>query len=192
MDRHDKAHETAEQNQIAGIMEGRSAAETFGRIIFLIVIVELVVLMGLNLYQRSRVGSLEKKITAAEQKLASGDYKLLNDQVDDVLAGAAKLEKALASKADWAIFYRQLNAITPKDVRIKAVAINDKGAFKLDAETTSLTSLAQTLVAWRGGLADAKTPFTGVTLNNNSFITEGNSRRVSFSVSGQINLGGLR
>jgi Tfp pilus assembly protein PilN len=180
------------QDAIASLESGISAFETFGRVIFFVVLVEVALIMGLNFYQKSRINTYTEKIDQITAEINTPEYSTINTQVEQVLAGSEKLRVALDSKVQWSKFYSQLNAVTPKDVRVTSVSIADGGAVKLDGETASLSSLAKLIVAWNQGTPAATTPFTGVTLASNGYAEEEGSRRVIFSVTGQINTGGLR
>lgn len=192
MEHQDKPHAPSDKEEIASIGSGRRPIEFFGTVIFFVVLVQVLLMFGLNLYENSKIDAATQEIAKAQQTLASTDYKTLNTQVDEVLAGSVKLEQVLGNKVKWSNFYRQLGAVTPKNVRLKAISLTDNGVFKADGETASFTSLAQAMVAWRDGTADTKTPFSSITLTNNGYQTDGATRRVSFSISGQVGLGGLR
>lgn len=180
------------QETIASIESGISSFETFGRVIFFVVIVEVVLIVGLNFYQNSRITSYNQKIEQIQAEISAPEYAAINEQVVQVLAGSEKLKVVLGSKVLWGKFYSQLNAVTPKDVRVTSVSISDGGTVKLDGETASLSSLAKLLIAWNKGTSAATTPFTSVMLASNGYADEEGSRRVIFSVTGQINTGGLR
>lgn len=180
------------QEAIASLESGVSAFETFGRVIFFVVLVEVALVMGLNFYQKSRINTYTQRIDEITAEINTPDYATINNQVEQVLAGSEKLRVVLSSKVQWNKFYTQLNAVTPKDARITSVSITDGGAVKLDGETASLSSLAKLIVAWNKGTPSATSPFTNVTLASNGFAEQEGSRRVIFSVVGQINTGGLR
>lgn len=192
MDQEKQQSANRTQEAIASLESGVSAFETFGRVIFFVVLVEVVLAMGLNFYQKSRIKTYTQKIDEIRAEINTPDYATINNQVEQVLAGSEKLKIALNSKVQWSKFYTQLNAVTPKDVRLTSVTISDGGAVKLDGETASLSSLAKLIVAWNQGTPSATTPFTGVTLASNGFSEQEGSRRVIFSVTGQVNTGGLR
>lgn len=183
---------TRTQEAIASIESGISSFETFGRVIFFVVLVEALLIIGLNFYQQNRVSFYEEKVAAAQAEINSPDLSTINRQVGEVLSGSQKLTAALDNKIDWGKFYSQLNAVTPKDVRVTAVSITDGGAVKIDGETASLTSLAKVMTVWKSGTPSAPTPFTAVTLASNGYAEQEGARRVIFSITGQINTGGLR
>lgn len=191
MDRHDKI-----QNDGEGVIESLPTSsrtlDTFGVVVFVVVVVEIILMVGLNLYQKSRLASIETQLNDYKSQLNSPDNRTINTEVDQVLSGANQLKSALASKVDWGKFYDQLNKVTPKDVRISSISISDNGSFKADGETTSLSSLGKALVAWQQGTDSLTSPFLGVTLASDSFTTDGGNRRVTFSISGQVNTGALR
>lgn len=180
------------QEEIAAVEPHKSPFDTFGVAIFLVVLVEIVVLVGLNLYQKSRFQSLSEQLSAHQTTLASAEYATLNTQLEEVLAGQKLLQGVLADKLKWPQFYAQLNASTPKNVKINSVQIGASGAYRIDAQTPTMTSLAQTLVAWQKGSAAAPTPFESAKLSSNSFGTDGGNRVVNFTVSGTINLARLK
>lgn len=194
MEHQEKSHAPSDKEEIASIGSGRSPVDFFGTVIFFVVLVQALLMIGLNLFQTSKITAAEGQLTEAKQKLATADYKTLNNQIDEVLAGSTLLNQKLDAKVKWSNFYRQLGAVTPKNVRFKAMSVTDTGSFKADGETASFTALAQALTAWQKGTTDIHTPFTldSVVLSNNGYQTEGTTRRVSFSISGQINLGGLK
>jgi hypothetical protein len=193
LDRHDKVEKQETlQEDIVSLESATSTIGYFGTIVFFIVIVEIILLVGLNLYQSSRVDTLEGQIANVQQELGSAELRGLNQQVSEVISGAEKLNTVLANKADWSKFYASLNAVTPKNVRIIGLTINENGSFKADGETDTLSSLAQALVAWEQGAGSITTPFSSVKLSSNGYTTDGGSRRVTFSISGQINTGSIR
>lgn len=194
MDTHDRVHTPADSTQepIATIDDVAKPLDTFGKIVFLIIVVEILLMVGLNLYQKSRITSLQTNLAARQSDMNSPEFKTLNSQVEDVLSGAEKLQSILAGKTDWTMFYKKLNAVTPKNVRLTTINITESGTFKADGETASLSSLAIALVAWKQGTDAAPTPFSSVTLTSNGFTNDGAARRVTFSVSGQVDAGRLQ
>lgn len=194
MDTHDKLHAPAEADKepIATIDDVAKPLDTFGKIVFLIIIVEIVLMVGLNLYQKSRVATLTKSIEDRQTEIASPEFSALNKQVNDVLLGNEKLTKLLASKTDWTAFYKKLNSVTPKNVRLSTINVSESGTFKADGETATLSSLAVALVAWKQGTDTTPTPFSSVTLTSNGFTNDGAARRVTFSITGSVDLGRIQ
>lgn len=182
----------ATQDQIASLKDASKTLNSFGVVIFGVIIVEILLLFGLNLYQKARVNSLTDELTALRSTLSSAEYRTLNNQVEEVISGTDKLEVVLASKVKWGSFYQMLGKITPKDVKLSTINISSDGTFKADGETTSMTSLAQALVSWNNGTPTVTTPFNIVKLNSNGFISVEGVRKVGFTISGQINLGRIR
>lgn len=193
MDTQDRAKPTpAKEEPIATLDDVAKPLDSFGRIIFLIIVVEIVVMFGLKIFQESRIKSLNEQLTERKNELKTPEFSTLNNQVEEVLAGSAKLTEVLASKVKWEVFYSRLNSLTPKNVVLTSINISDGGTFKADGETASLSSLAEALVAWQKGTDSITTPFSSVTLVNNGYIGSGNARRVSFSISGSIDLGRIQ
>lgn len=183
--------EVAPTTPIAGVEELTQPIDSFGRIVFLVIILEIILMAGLNLYEKSRLNTITQDLNTKQQQLASADYATLNSQVNDVLGGQAKLQAVLSAKLNWSNFYTMLDAVTPKDVRLTSISISESGAFKASGETSTLTSLARAMTAWQKGVTGVATPFTSLALNNDGYTTDSGSRRVTFSVSGQVNLGSL-
>ena len=194
MDTHDRAHTPVETEKepIASIDDVAKPLDTFGKIVFLVIVVEIVLMAGLNLYQKSRIDSLTATLQTRQDELKSPEFATLNKQVEEVLLGSEKLASILASKTDWTVFYRKLNEVTPKNVRLSTINITDTGSFKADGETASLSSLAVALVAWKQGTDNVTTPFSNLTLTSNGFTSDGAARRVTFSVSGQVDFGRIQ
>lgn len=185
-------HEDKKQEDIAQVEATKSPFDTFGVAIFLVVLVEILLLVGLNLYQKSRSQTIGNKISESQKTLASPDYATLNTQLEEVLSGQKLLQTVLANKISWSRFYSMLNAVTPKNVKVNSVQLNANGTFRIEGETQTMSSLAQALVAWQKGSAAAPTPFADAKLSNNGFGTKDGNRIVSFSVSGSLNLGVLK
>lgn|GEM_PF-1458529 len=179
------------EEKISPLSSGRRVIDTFGNIIFFVIVIEIILLFGLNLYQKSRISALTKQLGEKQAQLNQPENRVINTQIEEVLEGQDALSRALKSKVKWANFYSQLNAVTPKNVRFTSVSLNDSGVFRGDGFTPTMSDLARALVAWQTGAESIATPFSSLELNNNGFITQGSQRLVSFSVSGQINLGGL-
>lgn len=182
----------APQDRIASLEDASKTLNGFGTIIFFVIVVEAILLLGLNLYQDSRFKTFSNQLTDLQVKLNSGEYSNLNSQVEEVISGNERLKLVLASKVKWSTFYSLFNSVTPKNVQVKSVAISNEGSFKADGETSSLTSLAEALVAWNGGVKTAQSPFTFIKLNSNGYVNSGGKKRVSFTISGQVNVGILR
>jgi len=180
------------EKKIAGLYDDESGFNGFGVAIFLVVVVEVVLLFFLNLYQKSRVEALTKEIDSKRTELASADNAAINQQIEEALSGSVQLQSVLGQKVRWSKFYSALNAVTPRDVRLTNLSISQEGTFRADGQTSSLTSLARALVAWRDGSAKATTPLSSVELISNSYVAQGSGRAVGFSVSGQIKLGDLK
>ena len=180
-----------EKEGISSVGEVSQPLDTFGMIIFFVVLLHVGLMIGLNLYQKSRVNTITTDLQTKQAQLASPTYTALNTQVNDVLAGQQKLEIILNSKLSWATFYSTLDAVTPKNVRLTSMAINSDGTFKADGETATLSSLAEAIAAWRDGTSATPTPFSAINLTNNGYTSTGAARRVTFSITGQINLNKL-
>ena len=180
------------EEKIASLSSGVSALDSFGVIIFFVVVVEIVLLIGLNIYEKSRIDSLTTKTNNIKTQLNSTENKTLNTQITDVIAGVDQLQTALDKRVPWSRLYTMINAVTPKDVKISNLSVNESGSYKADGETTSLTSLAKALVAWKDGVGEVKTPFSSVTLGGNGYTNDATSRKVNFSISGQIDLSLLK
>lgn len=180
------------QEEIAAVEPQKSPFDTFGVAIFLVVLVQLVVMFGLNIYQKGRFEKLSEQLSAHQTTLASSEYSTLNTQLEEVLAGQSLLQSALADKVKWAQFYTLLNNVTPKNVRVTSAQISTNGSYRIDGQTPTMTTLAQLLVAWQKGTDTAPTPFSTVELASNAFGTDGGNRTVNFSITGTINLGRLQ
>lgn len=180
------------QDRISLLEDASKTLNSFGVTVFFVVLAEIILLFGLNLYQQSRFKTLTGELDTLRSSLNSAEYRTLNSQVEEVIAGAEKLDMVLAAKVKWSNFYAQLNAITPKDVKLNSFNISADGSFKADGETTNLTSLARALVTWNQGTPSVATPFTVIKLNSNGFVAKSGGKRVNFTISGQINLGRIR
>lgn len=182
----------APQEEIASVSQPSYSIDNFGTIIFVVVVVEILIMIGLNFYQTSRIHSLTTQKNAVQTKLASANYATLNNEVNQVLSGNQQLQVILASKVKWSVFYNELNNVTPKTIQFTTFSIAQNGTFKADGKTDSLQTLAKALVAWQHGVGDVKTPFASVILSSDSLANGSGNRQVTFSISGQINTGSLR
>ncbi len=180
------------QEEIAAVEPHKSPFDTFGVAIFLVVLAQLIVIIGLNLYQKGRFTTMSDRLAQSQATLASPEYAGVNAQLDQVLAGQERLQKTLSTKVRWSQFYTLLNGVTPKNVRISALQLGEGGTFRADGQTPSMASLAQLLVAWQKGTETAPTPFSTVVLASNSIGAEGGDRAVNFSITGSVNLGRLQ
>lgn len=192
MDTHDRVAAPAKQEEISTVDDVAKPLDSFGRVIFFVILVEALLMIGLNLYQKSRLTTLTKELQTKQAELNSEPYRLLNSQVEEVLTGNDQLKIVLASKVNWTKFYSQLNAVTPKNVRLSSISVSESGSFRADGETASLSSLAQALVVWRQGSESVTTPFSSIALNNNGYSSDGSARRVTFSITGQVDLAKLK
>lgn len=177
------------QDPIASIESGVSHFDSFGRVIFFVVLVEILLIVGLNFYQKSRVNALDQRLGELRTELNGTEYRALDNQVEQVLSGSDKLKSLLSSKLQWGKFYSQLNLVTPQDARVTSVSISESGSVKIDGETASMTSLAKLLVSWENGSASAESPFSSLTLASNGYSEDATGRKVVFSATGQVNLG---
>jgi hypothetical protein len=182
----------APQDRIASLEDASKTLNSFGMIIFFVIVAEALLLLGLNLYQDSRFKSLNTELSSLQTKLGSAEYSTLNTQVEEVISGNERLRLILASKVKWSKFYALFNGVTPKNVQIKTIAISNEGSFKADGVTASLGSLAEALVAWNGGVKTTQSPFTFIKLNSNGYVNSGGRKLVSFTISGQVNVGILK
>ncbi len=185
-------HAAPKQEHISPLTTGKSALDSFGIAIFFIIVVELVLLIGLNLYQASKIADLDKRQTSAKTKLATADYKTINTEIDGALAGDSLLKTALDSKVHWSGLFNQLNAVTPKDVKLSSVSISEDGSVHFDGQTTSMSSLAQALVSWQSGVPNHKTPLSDVILASNGFADANSKKVVTFSITAGVNQGSLQ
>lgn len=185
-------HDQKKQEDITGVEVTKNPFDTFGVAVFLVVVVEIVLLIGLNLYQKSRFESLSKQLSAHQTTLASAEFSTLNTQLEEVLAGQKLLQTTLASKVKWSEFYKLLNNVTPKNVKVNSIQVNVNGTFRIEGETPTMTTLAQLLVAWQKGTTAAPTPFASAKLNGNGFASDNGNRVVSFSISGTLNQARLK
>jgi Tfp pilus assembly protein PilO len=181
-----------DQGPISQLTSGQSPLNTFGTIIFFVVVLEIALLFFLNLYQAGRITTLTNKVAEDRKTLATSNYATLNNQIEEVLAGNQLLGQVLASRVQWSTFYKMLDAVTPKNTRFNSLTISEAGTFKGDGQTTSLGSLAQALVAWQKGTEAIATPFSSIALTGNNFTDVDGRRLVSFSIAGQVNLGKLK
>ncbi|MDO8650283.1 MAG: hypothetical protein Q7K33_03150 [Candidatus Berkelbacteria bacterium] len=192
MDTQDRRHSGQPKEDIASVENTKPVIDTFGILVFLVVVVEIVLVVGLNMYQQSRIESLTTKLQEANTELRLPENATLNTQVSEVLAGGDKLKNVLDSRVRWSKFYTLLNGITPKNVKLTGLTIADSGAFRAEGNTSSLSDLARLIVAWRDGTTAIPTPFTSVSLNSNGFSDSGGKRVVTFSISGSVNTGVLK
>ena len=192
MDTQDRRHLGQSKEDIASVEAEKPVIDTFGILVFLVVVVEIVLVVGLNMYQQSRIESLSAKLQEANTELRLPENATLNTQVSEVLAGGDKLKTVLDSRVRWSKFYTVLNGVTPKNVKLTGLSIADSGAFRAEGNTSSLSDLAKLIVAWRDGTSAIATPFTVVSLNSNGFSDSGGKRVVTFSISGSVNTGVLK
>ncbi len=191
MDTQDRKYPVAQAEPISTVGEVSHPLDTFGIIIFFVILLQVGLMIGLNLYQKSRIKTLDADMANKQAELASPTLANLNTQVDEVISGQQKLEIILGSKLKWSSFYNSLGAVTPNNVKLTSMSINSDGTFKADGQTASLTTLAVALAAWRDGTSATPTPFTSISLTNNGFTNAGATRRITFSMTGQINLNKL-
>jgi cell division protein FtsL len=182
----------SEQEKIASVESDFGTFSSFGVIIFVIVIVQIAVMILLNVYQNSRYEKASNEIATIQSQLNDSTHKKVNNQVNDITAGLSRLGGVLDSRIKWSSFYTQLNTVTPKNVKLNSISVSESGTFKADGITDSMSSLAQLIVAWQKGSDTVTTPFSSVSLGSNGYVVEGGVRKVSFSISGQIILGGLK
>lgn len=182
---------TAHQERIEPLRATESALDHFGMIIFFVIVLEVAMLFGLNLYQDSRTKTLNTQLGEKKAQLASSDNVTINNQIEEVLSGADKLGTVLNTRVQWSNFYRQLDAVTPKNVKLTTFSLGDSGVFRADGFTPSLSTLATAMVAWTSGVTGHPTPFSSIILNSNGYTAHGAGRIVSFSVSGNVNIGAL-
>ncbi|MEK7534928.1 MAG: hypothetical protein AAB563_00795 [Patescibacteria group bacterium] len=192
LDTQDRRHSGQPREDIASVENEKPVIDTFGILVFLVVVVEIVLVFGLNLYQRSRVESLTTQLQEASSALRLPENATLNTQVSEVLSGGDKLKNVLSTRVKWSKFYTLLNGITPKDVKLTGLSIADSGTFRAEGNTSSLSDLARLLVAWRDGTSAISSPFSSISLNSNGFSDSGGKRVVTFSISGNVNTGVLR
>ena len=186
MDTHDKKHTDSGQAEIAAVKAGKPIIDTFGTVIFFVVVIEIILIFGLNLYQDSRIKSLSSRLTTQKQTLSTAENVTINTQINEVLDGADSLKTVLNGKVKWSKFYTLLNAVTPKNSRVTALNITESGTFNAEGVTTSLSDLAKVLVAWEKGTDSIQTPFANVVLNSNGYSEVDGNRIVTFSVSGSV------
>lgn len=186
--------DTHDRKAIESVTTPSNVLGSFGNLIFIVVVVELVLMFFLNTYQTSRVKLLNNSIAEQKAILAKPENATVNKQIDEVITGRNALDAVLSQKVKWSKYYASLSAVTPKNVRITAMTISETGVVKIDAVTTSQSALAKTLVAWRDGADGRATPFSSINLINQSFATSADSPKnaVQFSASGVINLGLIR
>lgn len=182
----------ADESKIASIESGFGTFGGYGIVVFIIILVQIGLMIGLNVMQKSRAENARKEIATYQTQLNQPGYKTINEQIDDVLAGSSQLNAVLDSRVKWSTFHALLNAVTPKNVKVTGVSLSESGTFKADGVTDSLTSLAQLVVAWRDGTTTTPTPLNSVTLASNGSAVEGNIRKVSFSISAAINMGMIK
>ena len=192
LDTQDRRHSGQPREDIASVEAEKPVIDTFGILVFLVVVVEIVLVFGLNLYQKSRVESLTTQLQEAQGALRLPENATLNTQVSEVLAGGDKLKNVLDSRVRWSKFYTVLNGVTPQNVKLTGLSIADSGAFRAEGSTSSLSDLAQLLVAWKDGTSAISSPFSAVSLNSNGFSDSGGKRVVTFSISGSVNTGALK
>ena len=180
------------EEKIASIESDFSVFGTFGYIIFFIVIAQVIVMIGLNLYQKSRVDKDTTEISQIQTQLNSPEDTKINSQISDIMAGSNRLGGILDSKIKWSSFYTLLDNVTPKNVKLNSITVSETGSFRAEGITDSLTSLAQLMVAWRNGTTTTITPFSTVDLGSNGYVNDGNNKRVSFSLTGTLKLGVLK
>ncbi|MCR4307388.1 MAG: hypothetical protein NUV80_02420 [Candidatus Berkelbacteria bacterium] len=192
MDTQERQHSGQPKEEISSVESNKPVIDSFGILVFVVVVVEIILVVFLNMYQESRIKSLTAKLQEANTELGLPENATLNTQVSEVLAGGDKLKNVLDSKVRWSKFYTLLNGITPKNVKLTGLSIADSGTFRAEGNTSSLSDLARLMVAWRDGSGSITTPFTAVTLNSNGYSDSGGKRVVTFSISGSVNTGTLK
>ena len=192
MDTQDRRHAGGKGEEIASVETTKPVIDTFGMLVFFIVVAEIILVIGLNLYQKSRINTLSDQLQTTRTALAAPDNATINSQVNEVLDGSDQLKAVLSQKTRWSKFYTLLNAVTPKNVKVTGLSIADTGAFRAEGSTGTLTDLAALMVAWRQGTSDIATPFSAVNLSSNGFSDQNGHRVVTFSISGQVNTGVLQ
>ncbi|OGD63937.1 hypothetical protein A3A71_01890 [Candidatus Berkelbacteria bacterium RIFCSPLOWO2_01_FULL_50_28] len=174
--------------EIASLAAGKRVIDTFGSIIFFVVVIEIIVLIGLNAFQRSQISATTEKLNGKKGELAQVANQKINTQIEDVLNGYEALDSALSSKVKWSNFYDKLGAVTPRNIWFSTISVSEGGTFRADGFAPSLSGLARGLVAWQSG---KNTPLSDVALVSNGFVTQGSSRLVGFSIAGTISTGSL-
>jgi Tfp pilus assembly protein PilN len=142
------------------------------------VIISLFLMLGFYGYllaQKNSLKALESKISNVDNQIAA--QKDTEDELKSFTGAVSNIQSALGQKEKWASVFKELNALTLKEVFYSSFVVDDKGKANISGETDSLSNLAKLMVSLKSG----KT-FTNVSLTSSS-INEG---RVKFSLSLQL------
>jgi Tfp pilus assembly protein PilN len=142
------------------------------------VIINLFLLLGFYGYfwaQKNSLKTLDSKISDIDNQIAA--QKDVEDELKSFSGAVLNIQSALGQKEKWASVFKELNALTLKEVFYSSFSVDDKGKANVSGETDSLSNLAKLMVSLKSG----KT-FTNVSLTSSS-INEG---RVKFSLNLQL------
>lgn len=138
----------------------------------------LIFLGGWFLASKNSKKNLEEELNGIEAKLAS--LKDLDLELQSFSTALSNIQGVNASKKKWSAVFKELNAVTPKDIYYTNLSIGEDGKVQISANAPSFISVARTLVA-----------FSSSTSFKNPVLVSFNpsERGVNFSFTVEVNPG---
>lgn len=168
-------------------IEGVAGEERSWTVIFAIVTIIVTLLGSFILYflvvtAKAKVRTTQTKIDELTRTLASEPLASLDRQATALAASLAGYKTALANVRDYTKLLDEVNALTPKDVKISSLGLDDKGEIRFTASSSNLISAGRTFYSYRKSKI-----FSGITFQAISLSTKDNSLKVDFIISGSVN-----
>lgn len=107
----------------------------------------LLVFGGWYLASKNTAKRLDQKLQVVGAELAA--LKDLDQEVEAYAGAVLNIQNALSEKKKWSLTFKQLNALTPKDVVYTTFSAEESGKVQISGYTPSLTSLAKLLTAFK-------------------------------------------
>lgn len=153
----------------------------------IIMLFALFILYFLNVQANAQIKSHEEAIVALNQELTSEPLLSTAKTAAILNQAIGGYTRALGNQSDYALFNSEITKVTPKNIRIATLSVDDKGTVRIAATANDFVSAGKALLAYR------QTPiFTQVTLPTVSLTEKDGNRLVSFTIAATLNKSRLK
>ncbi len=180
-------HSVRQEDKVAEISSVKvSSAGSLGVLILIATIIGILGTGGFYVYKISRQTKLDeaiKKYNNLTTEVNSSDLKKLASDLQEIQDGQKSLKDAMDSRVYWSKFWNRLSAVTPKNVFLGSLSIDEANTVSLNGSAPDLTSIAKYMVSMK------KSPlFSDIKLGNTSVKNQaGGPGLTAFAITFKIN-----
>lgn len=108
------------------------------------------ILYSLNITTASQIKAEESKIVTLKSQINNPPLSETNNQIKRINSSLQGYKTALGKQDDYSLFLTELANVTPKDIKLDSLAVDEKGGIRLTGRGPTFESVGKARLAYVG------------------------------------------